>query len=55
LNHEYSLTSLGEIPEGMVKANGGENLGSFYIDRFEVRNKDYKKFIDQGGYKKPKD
>ena len=29
---------------------GYENIGDFLMDRFEVTNKDYKRFVDTGGY-----
>jgi eukaryotic-like serine/threonine-protein kinase len=28
-------------------------LGDFWIDKFEVTNADFKRFVDQGGYQKP--
>ncbi len=40
----------GTIPEGMVYVEG-EN--GFFIDRFEVTNKEFKEFIDNGGYTNP--
>ncbi|MFQ5676292.1 MAG: protein kinase [bacterium] len=30
-----------------------EEIGDFLMDRYEVTNKDYKRFVDGGGYKKP--
>jgi len=39
----------GEIPPDMVYVE--RNIG-FFIDRYEVTNKQYKKFIDDGGYSK---
>lgn len=55
-----------EIPAGMVRIRGGPfnmtlgafgNLGpadvpSFFIDRYEVTNKQFKEFVDAGGYQK---
>jgi formylglycine-generating enzyme required for sulfatase activity/dienelactone hydrolase len=52
------LWKTGEIPEGMVYVDGyweevqdtwEENLG-FFIDKYEVTNRKYKEFVDQGGY-----
>jgi dienelactone hydrolase len=52
----------GTIPSGMVyvdclgDADSNKvwrNNSGFFIDRFEVTNKQYKEFIDQGGYRKP--
>jgi formylglycine-generating enzyme required for sulfatase activity/dienelactone hydrolase len=54
------------LPEGMVHVPGGSfeldlsgleqvdaiELGDYLIDRYEVTNKEYKKFIDAGGYQK---
>ena len=59
------LDSIGSLPENMVRIPSGttrmaivgfENLGpqnvsSFLIDRFEVTNKAYKTFVDEGGYR----
>ena len=58
-----SLDPVGTLPPGMVRVSAGNvdptshhdvNLESFLIDKFEVTNKDYKKFIDAGGYRDPK-
>jgi serine/threonine protein kinase/dienelactone hydrolase len=49
------LDEKGSIPEGMVRVAGAETplgkLDDFYIDRYEVTNKQYKEFIDRGGYR----
>ncbi|HSP13280.1 MAG TPA: protein kinase [Thermoanaerobaculia bacterium] len=56
----------GTIPPGMVHVPAGQfelsipgldhldpvQLGDFLIDKFEVTNADYKKFVDAGGYQK---
>jgi len=56
------LFPVGKIPPGMVYVEGYQNevTGNFYdekngffIDRYEVPNKQFKKFIDDGGYKDP--
>ena len=58
------LDSIGVLPENMVripsliagmninglKAYAGKQVGEFLSDRFEVTNKEYKRFIDSGGY-----
>ncbi len=53
---EFTLDKKGTIPEGMVRVGSGEteagNLEDFFIDKFEVTNKQYKAFIDKGGYQK---
>jgi hypothetical protein len=52
----------GTIPSGMVYVYGYQEeltnnylkpKNGFFIDRYEVTNKQYKDFIDNGGYKKP--
>jgi serine/threonine protein kinase/dienelactone hydrolase len=49
------LDKKGSIPEGMVRVTGTETvlgrLDNFYIDKYEVTNKQYKEFIDSGGYR----
>lgn len=56
------LFSEKDIPEGMVWVEGlgaqvtGDYLrekNGFFIDRFEVTNKQFKKFVDHGGYRDP--
>ena len=50
-----ALDEKGSIPEGMVRVTGAETklgkLDDFYIDKCEVTNKQYKEFIDRGGYR----
>jgi eukaryotic-like serine/threonine-protein kinase len=62
-----SLDANGTIPEGMVRIRGGtvslELLGfpdlppieipDYWMDRYEVTNKQFKQFVDSGGYQKP--
>ncbi len=52
---ERVLDEKGIIPEGMVRVAGAETnvgkLDDFYIDKYEVTNKQYKEFVDSGGYK----
>ena len=52
------------VPEGMVRATGGTfhllmahlgtqasfELGDYWIDRYEVTNREFKRFVDAGGY-----
>jgi serine/threonine protein kinase/dienelactone hydrolase len=49
------LDEIVNIPEGMVRVAGAEtDLGKvddFYIDKFEVTNKQYKEFMNDGGYR----
>jgi len=49
------LDKKGSIPEGMVRVPGVKTrrgkLDDFYIDRYEVTNKQYKEFMNNGGYR----
>jgi dienelactone hydrolase len=63
---DFALDALQASPAGMVPVPGRNwsdyihsighigphKLPSYYIDRFEVTNRDYQKFVDSGGYKK---
>jgi formylglycine-generating enzyme required for sulfatase activity/cephalosporin-C deacetylase-like acetyl esterase/predicted Ser/Thr protein kinase len=60
----FALFEKGKTPSGMVWIEGGSfalwmpgldglpeiTLGPYWIDKFEVTNRDFKKFIDAGGY-----
>jgi len=55
----YTLDAKGAVPPGMVRVAGGPfafrnhppvRLDDFWLDRFEVTNRAYKEFVDQGGY-----
>ncbi len=51
------LDKKGTIPSGMVRVAGGEvqgigRLDDFYMDRFEVTNRQFREFILKGGYQK---
>jgi len=50
------LDKKGTIPAGMVRVTGqNTNVGmipDFYIDKYEVSNKQFKEFLDAGGYQK---
>ena len=57
-----TLTRVGEGRPGMVRVPGGQvavgaarpvQLADFWIDRLEVTNRDYKRFVDAGGYRDP--
>jgi pimeloyl-ACP methyl ester carboxylesterase len=49
------LDELGSVPEDMVRVSGAETpagqLEDFFIDRHEVTNRQFKAFIDAGGYR----
>jgi formylglycine-generating enzyme required for sulfatase activity/pimeloyl-ACP methyl ester carboxylesterase len=59
---EFDLDAEGAIPPEMVRVPGGAmsipgldevKLGAFLIDRYEITNRQFKQFIDRGGYQKP--
>ncbi len=49
------LDSVGSLPPGMVRVSATETpegaLGDFFIGRYEVTNREYKAFVDAGGYR----
>jgi serine/threonine protein kinase/formylglycine-generating enzyme required for sulfatase activity/dienelactone hydrolase len=63
---DFPLEASVKAPEGMVFAPGGDwensigfigwvgpyKLPQYYIDRYEVTNRDYQKFVDSDGYNK---
>ena len=65
---QFALDSALAAPRGMVRVPGRTwgnmiafvgwvgpyKLPSFYIDRFEVTNRQYQEFVDKGGYEVPK-
>ena len=46
-----------DLPHGMVRVEETETpqgaIGDFFIDRFEVTNAQFQKFVDAGGYESP--
>ena len=56
------LTSVGQLPEGMVPVPPGPQwsppppmpLADYFLDKFEVTNTKFQRFIDAGGYRDPK-
>ncbi|MBI4429057.1 MAG: protein kinase, partial [Ignavibacteriales bacterium] len=60
------LDSTGSLPENMVQVPGGKytlnipgldhlesaRVDEYFIDKFETTNKEYKQFVDHGGYQK---
>ena len=58
--NRYRLDPVNSVPRGMVRVvRGGDpdrfgavgNVDDFWIDRFEVTNREFKAFVDQGGYR----
>ncbi len=53
-----TLDTLGNIPPGMIRVKGREiseeigTLDDFFIDRYEVTNRQFKEFVDSGAYQK---
>jgi serine/threonine protein kinase/pimeloyl-ACP methyl ester carboxylesterase len=66
LTWHYSLRPEGELPEGMEEVPpggftlympgldhlGAEPTGAFLLDRHPVTNREYKRFVDDGGYER---
>jgi formylglycine-generating enzyme required for sulfatase activity/dienelactone hydrolase/predicted Ser/Thr protein kinase len=52
------LDRTGKIPPGMVRVQGQETpagkLGDFFLDKYEVTNKQFKEFVARGGYRERK-
>ena len=57
-----TLRPAGEAPAGMVYVSGGPltdgttrvELPDFWMDKYEVTNREFKRFVDAGGYREPK-
>jgi serine/threonine protein kinase/dienelactone hydrolase len=56
----FTLAAEGTVPDGMVRVppgtisiptGGSVRLAEFFIDRYEVTNREFKRFIDAGGYR----
>ena len=68
ITQQLKLDPVGSLPEKMVRiprsttdmdvvgleTNGPKNVPEFLIDKFEVTNKQFKAFVDAGGYKDQK-
>ncbi len=52
-----TLDPLGSLPAGMVRVQAARTpvgeIGDFFVDRYEVTNRQYKEFVDAGGYRSP--
>jgi formylglycine-generating enzyme required for sulfatase activity/predicted Ser/Thr protein kinase/predicted esterase len=59
-SHTFRLYRPDDTPSGMVAVPGGTvsfkgtsvELTPFWIDRYEVTNREFKRFIDEGGYRR---
>ena len=60
---EFELTREGEAAEGMARVPAGVaifgpreavEVAAFWLDRFEVTNRQYQAFVDAGGYEEPR-
>src|SRR5471030_3299645 len=59
LRFNYTLGPPASIPPGMVRVQGrtanidaaSVRVGDFWMDRFEVTNREFKTFVDRGGYR----
>jgi DNA-binding winged helix-turn-helix (wHTH) protein/dienelactone hydrolase len=57
----YKLDTLGSLPSDMVRVAGWSSriggepvpLGDYFLGRHEVTNAEFKRFVDEGGYRKP--
>jgi tRNA A-37 threonylcarbamoyl transferase component Bud32/dienelactone hydrolase len=48
----FTLDKEETIPPKMFRVPGGEDLDDFYMDKYEVTNRQFKEFLDDGGYQK---
>ena len=55
----YRLDPVGSVPTGMIRIPGGPyqlrglptvQLSDYWLDRFEVSNEEFRRFVDAGGY-----
>ena len=60
---DVPLVPAGQLPDGMVSVHertpwigplAGMPLPAYYIDKYEVTNRQFKKFVDEGGYRTAK-
>ena len=58
---KFKMHPIGTVPTRMVAVKGGSTsfqkrsveVPDFLIDQFEVTNREYKRFVDAGGYRRP--
>ncbi len=46
------LDKKGSIQPGMVRVKGEEEIVDFFMDKYEVTNKQFKEFVDEDGYQR---
>jgi formylglycine-generating enzyme required for sulfatase activity/predicted esterase/predicted Ser/Thr protein kinase len=51
-NVERVLDKNGSIPPGMVRVKGSKDIVDFFIDQYEVTNRQFKLFVTNSGYQK---
>ena len=51
-NLARELEKQGNIPHGMVRIKGQGDFGDFFVDQYEVTNRQFKEFVGKGGYQK---
>jgi eukaryotic-like serine/threonine-protein kinase len=53
---KWTLDPVGTIPQGMVRVRGADlplgRIDDFFIDRFEVTNREFRRFVDADGYRR---
>jgi dienelactone hydrolase len=49
----WTLDEAGTVPAGMIRIRGSGEIPDFLIDRHEVTNRQFKEFVDAGGYGDP--
>jgi hypothetical protein len=50
---EMVLVQSPKLPVSLISEDEAVDLPPFYIDRFEVSNREFKEFVDAGGYARP--
>lgn len=49
---QFHIDPVGFLPPDMVRVPGNDQLNTFLIDRYETTNRQFKRFVDSGGYQK---
>jgi serine/threonine protein kinase/formylglycine-generating enzyme required for sulfatase activity/dienelactone hydrolase len=47
-----TLDEKGAVPLGMVRVRGQDDISDFFMDKYEVTNRQFKEFVDKGGYER---